>query len=155
MNREGILIDLSHASEGTFWDVIKRSKQPVFCSHSGARALCDNDRNITDEQLRALAKNGGVIQTVAYGGFLCKDGKATIDDFVRHIDYMVKVAGIDHVGIGTDFDGGGGIPGFQSDSDMINVTMRLIEMGYSDSDLAKILGGNFFRVMSEVEQGVR
>ena len=83
MNREGILIDLSHASEGTFWDVIKRSKQPVFCSHSGARALCDNDRNITDEQLRALAKNGGVIQTVAYGGFLRKDGKATIDDFVR------------------------------------------------------------------------
>lgn len=155
MNREGILIDLSHASEGTFWDVIKRSKQPVFCSHSGARALCDNDRNITDEQLRALAKNGGVIQTVAYGGFLCKDGKATIDDFVRHIQHMVSVAGIDHVGIGTDFDGGGGIPGFQSDSDMINVTMRLIEMGYSDADLAKILGGNFFRVMSEVEQGVR
>ena len=155
MNREGILIDLSHASEGTFWDVIKRSRQPVFCSHSGARALCDNDRNITDDQLRALAKNGGVIQTVAYGGFLRKDGKATIDDFVRHIHHMVEVAGIDHVGIGTDFDGGGGIPGFQSDSDMINVTMRLIEMGYSDADLAKILGGNFFRVMSEVERGAR
>ena len=155
MNREGILIDLSHASEGTFWDVIKRSRQPVFCSHSGARALCDNDRNITDEQLRALAKNGGVIQTVAYGGFLRKDGNATIDDFVRHIHHMVEVAGIDHVGIGTDFDGGGGIPGLQSDSDMINVTMRLIEMGYSDADLAKILGGNFFRVMSEVERGAR
>ena len=155
MNREGILIDLSHASEGTFWDVIKRSRQPVFCSHSGARALCDNDRNITDDQLRALAKNGGVIQTVAYGGFLRKDGNATIDDFVRHIHHMVEVAGIDHVGIGTDFDGGGGIPGLQSDSDMINVTMRLIELGYSDADLAKILGGNFFRVMSEVEQGVR
>lgn len=155
MNREGILIDLSHASEGTFWDVIKRSRQPVFCSHSGARALCDNDRNITDDQLRALAKNGGVIQTVAYGGFLRKDGNATIDDFVRHIHHMVEVAGIDHVGIGTDFDGGGGIPGLQSDSDMINVTMRLIEMGYSDADLAKILGGNFFRVMSEVERGAR
>lgn len=155
MNREGILIDLSHASEGTFWDVIKRSRQPVFCSHSGARALCDNDRNITDDQLRALAKNGGVIQTVAYGGFLRKDGNATIDDFVRHIHHMVEVAGIDHVGIGTDFDGGGGIPGLQSDSDMINVTMRLIEMGYSDADLAKILGGNFFRVMSEVESGAR
>ena len=155
MNREGILIDLSHASEGTFWDVIKRSRQPVFCSHSGARALCDNDRNITDDQLRALAKNGGVIQTVAYGGFLRKDGNATIDDFVRHIHHMVEVAGIDHVGIGTDFDGGGGIPGLQSDSDMINVTMRLIELGYSDADLAKILGGNFFRVMSEVERGAR
>ena len=155
MNREGILIDLSHASEGTFWDVIKRSRQPVFCSHSGARALCDNDRNITDDQLRALAKNGGVIQTVAYGGFLRKDGNATIDDFVRHIHHMVEVAGIDHVGIGTDFDGGGGIPGLQSDSDMINVTMRLIEMGYSDADLAKILGGNFFRVMGEVERGAR
>ena len=155
MNRVGILIDLSHASEGTFWDVIKRSRQPVFCSHSGARALCDNDRNITDDQLRALAKNGGVIQTVAYGGFLRKDGNATIDDFVRHIHHMVEVAGIDHVGIGTDFDGGGGIPGLQSDSDMINVTMRLIELGYSDADLAKILGGNFFRVMSEVERGAR
>ncbi|MGN0213745.1 MAG: membrane dipeptidase [Muribaculaceae bacterium] len=155
MNREGIIIDLSHASEGTFWDVIKRSKHPAFCSHSGARALCDNDRNLTDEQLRALAKSGGVIQTVAYAGFLCKDGKATIDDFVRHIDHIVKVAGIDHVGIGTDFDGGGGVPGFETDSDMINVTMRLIEKGYSDTDLAKILGVNFFRMMREVERGLK
>ena len=150
-NKLGIIIDLSHASEGTFWDVMKLSKKPVMCSHSGARALCDNDRNITDAQLRALAKNGGVIQTVAYSDFL-KKGGATIEDFVKHLDYMVGVAGIDHVGIGTDFDGGGGVPGLMADNDMVNITMRLIEMGYSDSDLAKIWGGNFFRVMSEVER---
>lgn len=155
MNRIGMVIDLSHASEGTFWDVIKLSRKPVICSHSGARMLCDNDRNITDEQLRALAKNGGVIQTVAYSDFLRSDGNATIDDFMRHLDYMVKVAGIDHVGIGTDFDGGGGVTGLQADNDMVNITMRLIEMGYSDSDIAKIWGGNFFRVMSEVEAGTR
>ena len=151
MNRMGVIIDLSHASEGTFWDVIKLSKKPVICSHSGARQLCDNDRNITDEQLKALAKNGGVIQTVAYDDFLRSDGKATIEDFMKHLDYMVKVAGVDHVGIGTDFDGGGGVPGLQADNDMVNITMRLIEMGYSDSDIVKIWGGNFFRVMKEVE----
>jgi len=151
MNRLGMIIDLSHTSVGTFWDVMKLSDKPVVCSHSGARALCDNDRNITDAQLRALAKNGGVIQTVAYDPFLRTDGKSTIEDFIHHLDYMVKVAGVDHVGIGTDFDGGGGVPGLQSDSDMLNITMRLIELGYSDEDLAKIWGGNFFRVMKAVE----
>lgn len=150
MNRQGIIIDLSHASEGTFWDVMALSKAPVMCSHSGAREICDHDRNLTDEQLRALAKNGGVIQTVALGGYL-KKGKATLQDFIAHVDHMVKVAGIDHVGIGTDFDGGGGIEGLQGDNDMVNVTMALLQKGYSEEDLAKIWGGNFFRVMKEVE----
>ncbi|MGM9803956.1 MAG: membrane dipeptidase [Muribaculaceae bacterium] len=151
MNRVGMIIDLSHAGEGTFYDVIKLSTKPVLCSHSGARALCDNDRNLTDNQLRALAQNGGVIQTVAYDGFLRSDGNATISDFVAHINHLVSVAGIDHVGIGTDFDGGGGVPGLNSDSDMVNITMALLEQGYSESDIAKIWGGNFFRLMREVE----
>ncbi len=151
MNKQGILIDLSHTSEGTFWDVVKLSDKPVFCSHSGARALCNNDRNLTDEQLKALAENGGVVHAVAYAGFLKEDKQATIDDYIRHIDHMVKVAGIDHVGIGTDFDGGGGVPGFEADNDMVNVTMKLLEKGYSESDIEKLWGGNFFRVLGEVE----
>ena len=151
MNKVGMMIDVSHVSEGTFWDVIKLSKDPVFASHSSVRALCDHDRNLTDEQLRALAKNGGVIQICIYGGYLNKDAKtASVDDVVRHIDHAVKVAGIDHVGIGSDFDGGGGVLGCAGDNDMINITVKLIEKGYSEEDLRKIWGGNFFRVMNQV-----
>ena len=151
MNKVGMMIDVSHVSEGTFWDVIKLSKDPVFASHSSVRALCDHDRNLTDDQLRALAKNGGVIQICIYGGYLNKNEKeASVDDVVRHIDHAVKVAGIDHVGIGSDFDGGGGVLGCKGDNDMINITVKLIEKGYSEEDLRKIWGGNFFRVMNQV-----
>ena len=151
MNKVGMMIDVSHVSEGTFWDVIKLSKDPIFASHSSVRALCDHDRNLTDDQLRALAKNGGVIQICIYGGYLNKDAKtASVDDVVRHIDHAVKVAGIDHVGIGSDFDGGGGVLGCAGDNDMINITVKLIEKGYSEEDLRKIWGGNFFRVMNQV-----
>ena len=151
MNKVGMMIDVSHVSEGTFWDVIKLSKDPIFASHSSVRALCDHDRNLTDEQLRTLAKNGGVIQICIYGGYLNKDAKtASVDDVVRHIDHAVKVAGIDHVGIGSDFDGGGGVLGCAGDNDMINITVKLIEKGYSEEDLRKIWGGNFFRVMNQV-----
>ena len=151
MNKVGMMIDVSHVSEGTFWDVIKLSKDPIFASHSSVRALCDHDRNLTDEQLRALAKNGGVIQICIYGGYLNKDAKtASVDDVVRHIDHAVKVAGIDHVGIGSDFDGGGGVLGCAGDNDMINITVKLIEKGYSEEDLRNIWGGNFFRVMNQV-----
>ena len=151
MNKVGMMIDVSHVSEGTFWDVIKLSKDPIFASHSSVRALCDHDRNLTDEQLRALAKNGGVIQICIYGGYLNKDAKtASVDDVVRHIDHAVKVAGIDHVGIGSDFDGGGGVLGCAGDNDMINITVKLIEKGYSEEDIRKIWGGNFFRVMNQV-----
>lgn len=151
MNKVGMMIDVSHVSEGTFWDVIKLSKDPIFASHSSVRALCDHDRNLTDEQLRALANNGGVIQICIYGGYLNKDAKtASVDDVVRHIDHAVKVAGIDHVGIGSDFDGGGGVLGCAGDNDMINITVKLIEKGYSEEDLRKIWGGNFFRVMNQV-----
>lgn len=148
MNRLGMLIDLSHASEGTFYDVMRISKSPVICSHSSARALCDHDRNLTDDQLRALARNGGVCQVSNYSGFLVKKGqKATLDDYIRHIVHVIEVAGIDHVGIGTDFDGGGGIPGCEADNDMVNITLRLIELGYSEADIEKLWGGNFFRVL--------
>lgn len=151
MNKVGMMIDVSHVSEGTFWDVMKLSKDPVFASHSSVRALCDHDRNLTDDQLRALAKNGGVIQICIYGGYLNENEKeASVDDVVRHIDHAVKVAGIDHVGIGSDFDGGGGVLGCKGDNDMINITVKLIEKGYSEEDIRKIWGGNFFRVMNQV-----
>ena len=151
MNKVGMMIDVSHVSEGTFWDVIKLSKDPVFASHSSVRALCDHDRNLTDDQLRALAKNGGVIQICIYGGYLNKDERAaSVDDVIRHIDHAVKVAGIDHVGIGSDFDGGGGVLGCTGDNDMINITVKLIEKGYTEEEIRKIWGGNFFRVMNQV-----
>ena len=151
MNKLGMMIDISHASESTFWDVIKYSKDPIFASHSSVKTLCNSDRNLTDDQLRALAKNGGVIQICIYGGYLNNDAKAaSVDDVVRHIDHAVKVAGIDHVGIGSDFDGGGGVLGCKGDNDMINITVKLIEKGYSEEDIRKIWGGNFFRVMNEV-----
>ena len=151
MNKVGMLIDVSHVSEGTFWDVIKLSKDPVFASHSSVKALCDHDRNLTDDQLRALAKNGGVIHICIYDGYLNNDAKAaSVDDVVKHIDHAVKVAGIDHVGIGSDFDGGGGVPGCTGDNDMINITVKLIEKGYSEEDIRKIWGANFFRVMNQV-----
>lgn len=152
MNKLGMVIDLSHASEGTFWDVMKLSKAPVMCSHSGAKALCGSDRNLTDDQLRALAANGGVVQTVAFNRYLVDKGKATIDDFVSHLDHMVRVAGIDHVGIGTDFDGGGGIIGLRGDNDMISITRALLRRGYTDADLVKLWGGNFFRVLASVRR---
>ena len=151
MNKVGMMIDISHVSESTFWDVMKLSKDPVFASHSSVKALCNSDRNLTDEQLRALAKNGGVIQICIYGGYLNKNPKAaSVDDVVNHIDHAVKVAGIDHVGIGSDFDGGGGVLGCAGDNDMINITVKLIEKGYAEEDIRKIWGGNFFRVMNEV-----
>ena len=151
MNKVGMLIDISHASEGTFWDAIKYSKDPIFASHSSVKALCDHDRNLTDDQLRALAKNGGVIHICIYGGYLNKDAEAaSIEDVVAHIDHAVKVAGIDHVGIGSDFDGGGGVLGCNGDNDMINITVKLLEKGYSEEEIRKIWGGNFFRVLDQV-----
>lgn len=153
MNRVGMIIDLSHASEGTFWDVIQLSTDPVIASHSGAKACCFHNRNFSDEQLRALAKNGGVAQVCIYKSYLNKNrNAASVDDVVRHIDHIVKVAGIDHVGIGSDFDGGGGVAGCMGDNDMINITVKLLEKGYSEEDIRKIWGGNFFRVMSQVQK---
>ena len=188
MNRLGIIADVSHISVKSFYDLINVSKAPIIASHSGCRALADNTRNLDDEQLKALARNGGVIQIVAVGGFLrlgsserrkaisslkekLDDGRirieqflegmkevdakyspANISDFVDHIDHAVKVVGIEHVGIGSDFDGGGGVPGFNDHSEALNVTIELVKRGYSEEDISKIWGANLLRVWREVEK---
>ena len=154
MNRLGIMADVSHISIKSFHDLIKVSKAPIIASHSGCRALADHSRNLNDEQLKALARNGGVIQIVAVGGFL-KLGSpppADVEIYVDHIDHAVKVAGIEHVGIGSDFDGGGGVPGFNDHSQALNVTIELVRRGYSEADISKIWGANLLRVWREVEK---
>jgi membrane dipeptidase len=195
MNQLGMMIDVSHVSDSAFYDVIRLSKSPVVASHSCARAICDNPRNMSDDMLRALAKNGGVIQMCILSDYVKKmpssarrdsaqaafrakhNGKqysreerkevvkewhmldvdfpphlATVSDVVDHIDHIVKVAGINHVGIGTDFDGGGGVEGCYDVSEMSNLTLELLRRGYSEQDIRKIWGGNFMRVFIEVEK---
>lgn len=151
MNRVGMLVDLSHASEKSFYDALELSRVPIVCSHSSARALCDHPRNLTDGQLRALAEKGGVAQVTFYGGFLRNDGRATIDDAVAHLNHMVEVAGTDHVGIGTDFDGDGGVPGCASAAELIRFTCRLLEEGYGPDEIASLWGENFLRVMRQAQ----
>lgn len=152
MNRLGMMIDLSHAGESTFWDVMKLTRKPVICSHSSARALCNSDRNLTDEQLRAMAQNGGVVQVCLLDMYINKDRKkASLTGAIEHIDHIVKVAGVNHVGIGSDFDGGGGITGCQAHNDFVQITVKLIEKGYSEEDIARIWGGNLMRVLQEVQ----
>lgn len=153
MNRVGLMVDLSHAAESSFWDALATSKTPIVCSHSSCRSLCDHPRNLTDQQMRALAEKGGVMQVTIYNGFLVKDGQATIKDVVRHINHAVEVMGIDHVGIGTDFDGDGGVSGVASASELPNLTKELLREGYSTADLRKLWGENFLRVMTQCQQG--
>jgi membrane dipeptidase len=252
MNRLGIMVDVSHIAEKSFWDILAITKAPIIASHSGCKAVAESDRNLTDDQLKALAKNGGVVQMVALGSYLKPDppekrdavaklreelglparggrgggggggaagagagagaggagagavagagagagapsagsgqggrgaatanmtdeqraeyGKkmaqfqermkeidakypgAALKDFVDHLDHAVKVAGIDHVGIGTDFDGGGGIPGFNDDTDAPNVTIELVRRGYTEAQIKKIWGENLLRVWRDVEK---
>lgn len=152
MNRQGIMVDLSHASESTFWDVVKLTDIPIICSHSSARALCDHDRNLTDDQLRALARNGGVVQLCLLDAYINEEKeKASVTDAIAHLEHIIEVAGIDHVGIGTDFDGGGGLIGCESDNDLIQITVKLIEKGYTEEEIAKLWGGNLMRVMKQVQ----
>ncbi len=155
MNRLGMVVDLSHAAETTFYDVLRESAVPVIASHSSARALCDHPRNLTDDQLRALAAAGGVAQACLYGGFLARGRQATVLDAADHIDHMVRVAGIGHVGIGSDFDGGGGIPGCQAENEMPNITVELLRRGYCDADIAKLWGGNLRRVVDRAQGAAR
>lgn len=203
MNQLGIICDVSHMSEQSFYDLIEISRAPVIASHSCCRTLCDHVRNLSDNQIRALAKKGGVVQLAAVSSFLkpifvdyykeewkiakeiglplgelrtmseqqrttllptinefkkrwaeyAKEcNAATVKELVDHIDYIVKIAGIDHVGIGTDFDGGGGIPGFENHSESLNVTIELVRRGYSENEIGKIWGGNLLRVWREVER---
>lgn len=151
MNRLGMMIDLSHASEKSFYDALEVSNAPIVCSHSSSRALCDHPRNLTDDQLRALANQGGVAQVTLYSGFLRQDSPATICDAIEHLEHMIRIMGIEHVGIGTDFDGDGGIIGCASASELINFTRQLLKRKYNEEDISRIWGGNFLRVMDEVQ----
>ena len=152
MNRVGMMVDISHAGEKTFYDTLDISRKPIVASHSSARALCNHPRNLTDDQLRALAAKGGVAQVTLYNGFLREEGKATIMDAIEHLNHMVNVMGIEHVGVGTDFDGDGGIIGCASASELINFTRCLLKERYSEEDIRCIWGGNFLRVMEEVQR---
>jgi membrane dipeptidase len=195
MNRIGMMIDVSHASDDAFFDVIERSAAPVIASHSGCRALCDIPRDIPDDLLKALAENGGVIQIVFYSGFLSDDfakesaaareklkpefekireetagnreeywkrarplwiasmpESPEIDVLIDHIDHVVEVAGIDHVGLGSDYDGAGNWPkGLEDATGYPLITYNLLKRGYSEKEITKILGGNLLRVFGEVE----
>lgn len=151
MNRVGMMIDLSHASEETFYQTLEVSTRPVLCSHSSSKALCNHPRNLTDDQVRALAEKGGVVQATFYEGFLVESGEATIDDAVRHIMHLIDVAGIEHVGIGSDFDGDGGVRGLRTAADYLSLTRRLMAEGLNERSLRKLWGGNFVRVMSRAQ----
>ena len=153
MNRLGVMVDLSHGGEKSFYDAIDISSQPIVCSHSSARALCDHPRNLTDDQMRVLAKKGGVAQITLYHGFLRTAGEATVLDVLAHLEHAIQVMGIEHVGISTDFDGDGGVRGFDDSSEVINFTRMLMAHRYSETDIQRIWGGNFMRVMAQVQRG--
>ena len=238
MNRVGMMIDISHPSKQSSMQTMELSKAPVIASHSGVRALCNHSRNMDDEQLQALKKNGGVIQVVAFASYVKCDppsperapalqklyedfgipvpagrggggggrgaaagagaagaargggggrggrgamqaaidslpperraefdrrmaeidraypapARATVADFVNHIDYAVKLIGIDHVGISSDFDGGGGVTGWNDASETFNVTLELVKRGYTEEQIGKLWSGNLLRVMDEVQR---
>lgn len=200
MNRLGMIVDISHVADKTFWDAIATTKAPVIASHSSARALTNAPRNMTDDMLRAVAKNGGVVQVNFFDGFIDqkywdalkaqeKDQKAAVDAFLEkrkaegkpatymevdrierqwiakiprpplsalidHIDHIAKVAGVDHVGLGSDFDGvmGATPRGMDSAADLPKITQALLDRGYSADDIRKVLGGNTLRVFRQVEQ---
>ena len=152
MNRVGMMVDISHAGEQTFYDALNISSKPIVASHSSARALCNHPRNLTDDQLKALADKGGVAQVTLYSGFLKEQGMATIQDAIDHLNHMVNIMGIEHVGIGTDFDGDGEITGCASASELINFTRCLLKERYSEEAIRRIWGGNFLRVMEEVQK---
>lgn len=152
MNRLGIMVDVSHAADSTFFDALKTSRVPIIASHSSARALTDHRRNLTDEQLKALAAQGGVVQVCLYKEFVNTDAdKASIDDAIRHIDHIVHLIGIDHVGVGSDFDGDGELIGCRASNELINITVKLLEKGYREEDIAKLWGENLLRVMTAVQ----
>lgn len=195
MNRAGMMVDVSHMSDKSFYDVVSVSKSPVIASHSSCRSLCSSPRNLSDDMLQALKTNGGVIQICILSNYvktpepnpelearmkelrdkygdirsLPDDLKnkyreerwelnnkyrklATVSDVVDHIDHVVQVIGIDHVGIGTDFDGGGGVDGCRTVAEMKNITKELLRRGYSKAQIEKIWGGNVMRVLNEVEK---
>ncbi|MFD2935621.1 dipeptidase [Spirosoma flavum] len=192
MNRLGILIDVSHVADSTFYDALALSKAPVIASHSNCRALCDFPRNMTDDMIRAIAAKGGVVQVNFVSDYLKKPSdanraaktkirmsrvgkvatpdmearitalsdsvskiyaseRASLSDIADHIDHIVKITSIDHVGIGSDFDGGGGVNGLEDVSEIENLTLELVRRKYSEADIAKIWGGNLLRVLGQAK----
>ncbi|MEM8892496.1 MAG: membrane dipeptidase, partial [Bacteroidota bacterium] len=194
--RLGIMVDVSHGNDSVFYDAIAMSKAPIIASHSNARAVTQHDRNMTDEMLKLMAENGGVVQLTMLADYLrtappnpARDSAfaelrasmkapadmtqeerdairqsfqeinekypaapATVKHVADHIDHIVKIAGIDHVGIGCDFDGGGGIEGVFDASEVMNITIELVKRGYTEEQIAKIWGGNLIRVFKEVQK---
>jgi membrane dipeptidase len=170
MNRLGMMVDVSHVADDTFQDVIETTQAPVIASHSSCRALTNVSRNLTDNMLKALAQNRGVVMINFYNGFINTEyarpgapapakpvNTATMEMLIQHFEHAIKVAGIDHVGIGSDFDGVDGmLPGGMEDvSKLPAITYELLKRGYSDADVKKVLGGNMLRVMAEVEEAAR
>jgi len=199
MNRLGMMVDISHANDDVFYDAIALSKAPIIASHSNARAVTDHQRNMTDDMLKLIAKNGGVVQLTMLTPYLrdvpdnpqrkaaidalranakpvseMNDAErqamrkaidaieeqypspsATVKHVVDHIDHIVAVAGIDHVGIGCDFDGGGGIEGIFDASEVMNITIELVRRGYTEQQIEKIWGGNLIRVFRDVQAVAR
>ena len=157
MNELGMLVDLSHVGEKTFWDAIHTVNKPVICSHSSVYALCPVPRNLKDDQIKAIGANGGVIQVNFYSGFLdsnyVKDSaRAPLSLLIDHIDYIVRLIGPDHVGLGSDFDGIESPPQQLDDvSTYPLITRELLKRGYKPADIEKILGGNFIRVLKANE----
>jgi membrane dipeptidase len=154
MNRLGMLVDVSHISERGFYDTLEASRRPVIASHSCCAALCDHPRNLTDDQIRALAQNGGVVGITFVPGFVDPTwtpaqwpARPSLEQLLDHIDHAVEVAGIDHVGIGSDFDGGGSVLG--DATEYPRITAGLIERGYTETDIRKILGLNHLRVLRQ------
>ena len=191
LNKWGIMIDISHPSKEAMMEILELTEAPIIASHSAVRALCDHSRNMDDEQLLALKENGGVIQTVAFNGYVkCQQNsperdaaiqamreemqaagsregfrermaeidemyppppRATVADFVDHIDYAVNLIGIDHVGISSDFDGGGGVEGWDDATETFNVTLELVKRGYSEDEIEQLWSGNLLRALDEVQ----
>ncbi len=166
MNRLGIMIDISHPSRDSIMQTVELSRAPIIASHSSARALTDHSRNLDDEMLRAVQANGGVVQTVAFGSYVSEARRAhvanggdfadapvaTVSDFVDHIDYMVDLIGLEHVGISSDFDGGGGIEGWNDASETFNVTLELVRRGYTEEQIGLLWSGNLLRVLDDVQR---
>lgn len=149
MNRLGILIDLSHASSQTLYDVVELSSTPVFASHSAVHAIKPIKRNLTDDEIKAIASTGGLIQIPASTYFLTTDPKdqTTVSHIADHIDYVKNLVGIEYVGLGTDFDGGGGVTDMFSAAEIKNLTVELLRRGYSERELELFWGGNFIRFL--------
>jgi membrane dipeptidase len=154
MNQLGILVDISHSAKSTMMQAARLSRTPVLATHSCMRALCEHKRNLDDEQLEVLQATGGLAQITIVSSFLRRHARAsdlTVADIADHVDYAVRRMGVDHVGIGTDFDGGGGVRGFMNASQAPTLTAELARRGYGPAELAKIWGGNFLRLLRQAE----